>query len=72
MILISQVSSVLRSLFFYGINNYYLLLTCVIQLSKFSGLKSFFMQHFGYPGSDKFADAKANFVESLAVSISSF
>jgi hypothetical protein len=26
------------------------------------------MQHFGHPGSDELADAKANFVESLAVS----
>ncbi len=47
---------------------------CYILLfvSKFSDLRSFFMQHFGHPGSDELADAKANFVESLAVSISCF
>jgi hypothetical protein len=38
----------------------------------FTNLKSFFMQHFGCPGSDELADAKANFVESLAVSTSFF
>ena len=32
----------------------------------FTSLKSFFIQHFGHPGSDELADAKANFVESLA------
>lgn len=34
----------------------------------FTSFKSFFEQHFGRPGSDELADAKANFVESLAVS----
>lgn len=32
----------------------------------FTDLKNFFEQHFGPPGSDELADAKANFVESLA------
>ncbi|KAL7454123.1 hypothetical protein ACHAWC_009304, partial [Mediolabrus comicus] len=32
----------------------------------FKDLKNFFEQHFGPPGSDELADAKANFVESLA------
>jgi len=32
----------------------------------FTSLKSFFEQHFGRPGSDELANAKANFVESLA------
>jgi len=33
---------------------------------EFTDLKNFFEQHFGPPGSDRLADAKANFVESLA------
>jgi len=33
---------------------------------EFTNLKNFFEQHFGPPGSDELADAKANFVESLA------
>lgn len=32
----------------------------------FTSLKSFFEQHFGRPGSDELANAKANFVESLS------
>ena len=36
---------------------------------NFTSLKSFFELHFGQPGTDELADAKANFVESLAVSI---
>ena len=35
---------------------------------EFVDLKSFFTQHFGPPGSNELCDAKANFVESLAVS----
>jgi hypothetical protein len=34
----------------------------------FTDLKSFFAQHFGSQGSNVLHDAKANFVESLAVS----
>jgi len=33
---------------------------------NFSTLKAFFEQHFGVPGTDSLASAKANFVESLA------
>ena len=33
---------------------------------NFTDLKNFFEQHFGVPGSNELADAKANFVESLA------
>ena len=35
----------------------------------FTTLNRFFEQHFGRPGSDELSNAKANFVESLAVSV---
>jgi hypothetical protein len=38
---------------------------------EFTNLKTFFAQHFGSQGSNELCNAKANFVESLAVSYDS-